>query len=643
MNRSTENYTRNIYTLIGDENYNEVLKTLEGEMHNFPDSTAIHSLMAYCYWQLEDYAKACTLYEKLVKLNPTSDQYKLLHAQCLYKTANYYEAIRISFGIQSPEYKSKAVMLQVAIRYAENDILSAKSILAENDQEDEDVMVDTAIILFKEDRFEEALDKYMEIKRIHGFKPEIAYSIALCYYRMNRFNDAISYINEVKQNIMRSHPEYLRSIAGEAVDFDVAGSLQKIQDLYLVETFNLLMSIEYDQKHFREAKEALHEIPTRSDEDLDSVTLHNTALCTMDEDPSAAFSKLGFLMEAQPPLSETFRNLLLGYCKYDYFSLASDLLAENMDVAKETMGQPMLDYLEAVLMCITSKEEGYRKFDELCKVKADIIRRVLRQIEEARKTQDENVNQLELELEANIDELIPILMAQARIFWDLGKYELVELLLMKYSDFCYDNRTWKLNMAHTYFLQPDKVMQSIQLYEPLVLEEQNLLDIEAILVANLCVAYVITDQNGLADTLINRITEEEQQRLKEDPNARLYHLSIVQLVIGTLYCAHKNFEFGVDYVFKAFKPMDQKLNPDTWFYAKKCLFELLRCIAYRYYIIPDPVFENICNFLDEADKYGKKIQSIIDLTIAAEDAHESQTVSFEARTIKAMLLRLYNY
>lgn len=641
---STENYTRNIYTLIADENYNEALKILENELHSYPDSTAIYSLAGFCYWQLENYQKACDCYGKLVQLNPNNENYKLLHSQALYKNAAYYDAMRVSFGVQNAELKPKASLLQAAIRYAEEDIQSAKSILAESDQEDENVMLDQAVVLFKEDRFEEALEKYQEIKRIHGFSPEVVYCIALCYYRLNRFTDALTFITEIKSNCARTHPELLRSLTGETVDIDVIGSRQYVQELYLVETFNLLMAIEFDQKHYREAKDSLNELPMRSEDDLDQITLHNTALVTMDEDPSGAFSKLTFLLTSDAPVTETFRNLLIGYCKFEYYSYAADLLGENPELALKTMGQPMLDFLDAVLLYESSKEEAYRKFDQLCKAKADILRRLMQQIDEARKTQDEQQQtQLTIEFEANVNELIPILMFQAKIFWDLQNYQLVELLLLKYMDYCMDNRTWKLNLAHTYYMQTSKMQDAIQWYEPLVLGEQNLLDIEAIVVANLCVAYVITDQNGLADTLINRLTEEEAQKSKDDHNAKLYHLSIIHLVIGTLYCAHKNFEFGIDYVFKAFNPMHSKLNPDTWFYAKKCLFEILRSMSIRSYIIPDDTFDQIMKFLDEIDKHGKKIESIIDMTLTAEEAREHQTVSFEARTIKSMFLRLYNF
>jgi hypothetical protein len=43
------------------------------------------------------------------------------------------------------------------------------------------------------------------------------------------------------------------------------------------------------------------------------------------------------------------------------------------------------------------------------------------------------------------------------------------------------------------------------------------------------------------------------------------------------------------------------------------------------------------------DKNGKKTESIIDMTLAVGDAREHQTISFEARTVKEMLLRLYSF
>ncbi len=48
-----------------------------------------------------------------------------------------------------------------------------------------------------------------------------------------------------------------------------------------------------------EAKEALNEMPPRSDEELDSVTLHNLALVNIDKDPDDSFKKLNFLLKVK--------------------------------------------------------------------------------------------------------------------------------------------------------------------------------------------------------------------------------------------------------------------------------------------------------------------------------------------------------
>lgn len=49
----------------------------------------------------------------------------------------------------------------------------------------------------------------------------------------------------------------------------------------------------------------------------------------MDEDGAGGFEKLAFLLTSSPMPPETFANLLLLYCKYGYYDLAADVLAEN--------------------------------------------------------------------------------------------------------------------------------------------------------------------------------------------------------------------------------------------------------------------------------------------------------------------------
>lgn len=76
-------------------------------------------------------------------------------------------------------------------------------------------------------------------------------------------------------------------------------------------------------------------MPPRTEEELDAVTLHNQALVNMDIRPTDGFEKLQFLLQQNPFPPETLSNLLLLYVKYDYLSLAADMLAEFSHLASK--------------------------------------------------------------------------------------------------------------------------------------------------------------------------------------------------------------------------------------------------------------------------------------------------------------------
>jgi len=67
--------------------------------------------------------------------------------------------------------------------------------------------------------------------------------------------------------------------------------------------------------------------------------------------------------------------------------------------------------------------------------------------------------------------------------------------------------------------------------------QDNLLDVQAIILANLCVCYVMNTDNEKAEELLRSIEREEEEESTRDPEKRLFHLCIVNLVIGTLYCS----------------------------------------------------------------------------------------------------------
>lgn len=63
---------------------------------------------------------------------------------------------------------------------------------------------------------------------------------------------------------------------------------------------------------------------------------------------------------------------------------------------------------------------------------------------------------------------IPVLMAQAKIYWDLENYAQVEKIFRKSAEFCNEHDTWRLNVAHVLFMQENKFKEAAGFYEPLV-------------------------------------------------------------------------------------------------------------------------------------------------------------------------------
>merc|ERR1711967_110483 len=165
---------------------------------------------------------------------------------------------------------------------------------------------------------------------------------------------------------------------------------------------------------------------------------------------------------------------------------------------------------------------------------------------------------------------------------------------------------WKLNVAHVFFMQETKFRDAIRYYEPIVkrkIDDDEILEVQAIVLANLCVSYIMTSQNEDAEELMRKIEREEEKLAYQDPDKHCFHLCIVNLVIGTLYCAKGNFEFGISRVIKSLEPYDKKLGTDTWYYAKRCFLALAETLAKHMVVIKDSTVHEIITFLDAADQH----------------------------------------
>jgi len=100
--------------------------------------------------------------------------------------------------------------------------------------------------------------------------------------------------------------------------------------------------------------------------------------------------------------------------------------------------------------------------------------------------------------------------------------------------------------------------------------------------ANLCVAYIMTSANEEAEEIMRLVEAAEEEAIAVDPDTQVsrarsqiptnpcvpkvhrmraclpswfvmqvFHLCIINLVIGTLYCSKGNYEFGVSRVIKS--------------------------------------------------------------------------------------------
>ncbi|XP_051244500.1 tetratricopeptide repeat protein 30A isoform X2 [Dicentrarchus labrax] len=654
-------YTATIYKLIKDSQYVEAIHILNGQLQKHTKSRAALSLLGYCYYHIQDFTSSAECYEQLTQLHPEVEEYKVYYAQSLYKAGAYPEATKASFVLDNPSSHTKMVKLQASIKYCEEDYSAAKSLLEQLPQDDPDYIYNMGCLLYQDGKNEEACKKFMSAMQVLGYVPALSYNIALCYYSLKNYPQALKYIAEIIERGIREHPELSVGMTTEGIDVHSVGNTLVLHQTALIEAFNLKAAIEYQLKNLKGAQEALTDMPPRSEEELDPVTLHNQALVNMDTKPSEGFEKLAFLLQQPsfPPV--TFGNLLLLYCKHEYFDLAADVMAENTHLTYKFLSPYMFDFLDALITCQTAPEEAFRKFDEMNGKLTEQLRKLAKQVQEARLARDDEVQKKALQDYDQMQEkYIVVLMAQAKIYWNRENFQMVEKIFRKSVEVCNEDDTWKLNVAHVLFMQ-NKYKEAIGFYEPIVkkhydnVEQCNIqecpckckpsiLNVSAVVLANLCVSYIMTSQNEEAEELMRKIEKEEEQISYDDPDKKVFHLCIVNLVIGTLYCAKGNYDFGISRVIKSLEPYNKKLGTDTWFYAKRCFLSLLENMSKHMVMLRDAVVQECIQFLEHCEVYGKEVPAIIEQPLEEIHIHIGKnTVTYEARLLKALFYEVVGW
>jgi tetratricopeptide repeat protein 30 len=74
--------------------------------------------------------------------------------------------------------------LQCSIQYELEEISYAKSFIQQMPPDSAEAVVAQGCMLYKEEKFEEAKNKFQEALNLTGYQCDIAYNIALCYYKL---------------------------------------------------------------------------------------------------------------------------------------------------------------------------------------------------------------------------------------------------------------------------------------------------------------------------------------------------------------------------------------------------------------------------------------------------------------------------
>jgi len=89
-------------------------------------------------------------------------------------------------------------------------------------------------------------------------------------------------------------------------------------------------------------------------------------------------------------------------------------------------------------------------------------------------------------------------------------YKTVEGIFKESEDVCGTSAIFGVNLAHSVYMQEGKQAEATTYYEKIVdAYEDDLLKCETIVLANLCVCYILTKQNTKAEGLIKKIEEHE--------------------------------------------------------------------------------------------------------------------------------------
>lgn len=261
-------YTNTIYTLINEQRYTDAISVLV-KIAESTNCRAGLSLLGYCYYHCQEYVEAANCYEQLCVLVPNEPEYKLIYAQSLFQSGLFEESFKVTVSIEAAHLKEKVLQLQSSIRYFNEEYSNTQSLLAQRNPYHESTLNDEGCLLYQANVFDEALQRFTAALQSGGFNPLIAYNAAMCHYRRKENAQALNYIAEIVERGIRNYPEL--GIGAQIENEGAARSVGNPPSLAisgLAQSLNLKAAIEYQEGNLDSAREALMDLPPRSEPEL---------------------------------------------------------------------------------------------------------------------------------------------------------------------------------------------------------------------------------------------------------------------------------------------------------------------------------------------------------------------------------------
>ncbi len=85
-----------------------------------------------------------------------------------------------------------------------------------------------------------------------GFKPQLAYNIALCHYQQRQYPQSLKYISDVIEHGIREHPELGVGMTTEGIEVRSVGTHSATYYIYFLQftLFTALFSSSKNHYHF---------------------------------------------------------------------------------------------------------------------------------------------------------------------------------------------------------------------------------------------------------------------------------------------------------------------------------------------------------------------------------------------------------